>query len=225
MVIRKSLAVLLAAAGLGAVGMGAWIPAKAALGQVLLERAWERVRAGAGAQGDGRPWPWADTEPVARLRAPGAGTSVLVLAGASGRTLAWGPGHLPGTARPGAPGNAVVVGHRDTHFAFLEDLRPGDPLEVEGPDGRVRRYRVERVEVVPESDTRWLRQWGGPVQGSAGDRVLTLVTCYPFDAVVPGGPLRFVARARGIDAPLSARPGRPGRRDPGRPDRRTGRRR
>lgn len=213
MVSRKGLAVLVAAAGLGAVGFGAWIPAKAVLGQVLLERAWERVQTGAETPEAGRPWPWADTEPVARLTAPRAGGSVLVLAGASGQTLAWGPGHLPGTPLPGAPGNAVVAGHRDTHFAFLEDLRPGDRLEVEGPDGRTRAYRVESAEVVPESDTRWLRQPVEPGREAFRGRALTLVTCYPFDAVVPGGPLRYVVRAVTVPARrTSARPRRSGRR-------------
>jgi len=28
--------------------------------------------------------------------------------------------------------------------------------------------------------------------------MLTLITCYPFDAVVPGGPLRYVVRADGL---------------------------
>ena len=69
-----------------------------------------------------------------------------MLEGAGGATLAWGPGHLPGTPAPGsgpgpqgepevggraAAGNAVIAGHRDTHFAFLEALLPGDLLEVE----------------------------------------------------------------------------------------------
>ena len=30
------------------------------------------------------------------------------------------------------------------------------------------------------------------------DAVLTLVTCYPFDAVDPGGPLRYVVTARRV---------------------------
>ncbi len=41
--------------------------------------------------------------------------------------------------------------------------------------------------MVDEHDASVLR----PAPGD----VLTLVTCYPFDAVVPGGPLRFVVRA------------------------------
>jgi sortase A len=40
------------------------------------------------------------------------------------------------------------------------------------------------------------------VIGSAGDgtAALVLVTCYPFDAVNPGGPLRYVVAAEAASA-------------------------
>jgi len=222
---RSGLALL--ALGAGALVWSAWIPAKAALGQVLLERAWERTVAGAP---KARPWPWADTRPVARLIVPRLEERLLVLEGAGGATLAWGPGHLPGTPLPGAAaGNAVVAGHRDTHFAFLERLTPGDLLEVETVDGRTTSgstdgwpgsgprstrglrtaaYRVTAIRVVDEGDTRWL--------GATDEPALTLVTCYPFDAVVPGGPLRFVVRAVRVDArPADRRAALPATGSPG----------
>ena len=39
------------------------------------------------------------------------------------------------------------------------------------------------------------RAAGIPVLGPTRDAVLTLVTCYPFDAIKPGGPLRYVVVA------------------------------
>jgi sortase A len=113
---------------------------------------------------------------------------MIVLAGASGRTLAFGPGHLTGTPLPGEEGNAVISGHRDTHFAFLARLRPGDEVDVERPDGQWRRYVVSGAEVVDR------RAVG--VAHDAGDTRLTLVTCYPFATLRPGGPLRYVVTAR-----------------------------
>lgn len=169
-------------------GRAAWIEAKAHLAQVLVRRAWRQTLAGAR---DARPWPWADTHPVARLSLPGQGIETFVLAGASGRTLAFGPGHLDGTPRPGERGNAVISGHRDTHFAFLRRLGRGDEVVVEGRDGRRHCYVVARTRVV---DRRELR-----VIADAGDTRLTLVTCYPFDAIRPGGPLRYVVVARHVD--------------------------
>src|SRR5919204_4171778 len=104
---RRGLAILLlvvAIAGAVLFGNGAYLYAKAALGQWLLHRAWAQTLA----TGDPvKPWPWADTHPVARLTAPAVDADVLVLAGASGGTLAWGPRHLDDSAPPGAPGNTV----------------------------------------------------------------------------------------------------------------------
>ena len=169
-------------------GKAAWIEAKAHLAQVLVRHAWRETRAG---DGDARPWPWADTRPVARLLVPSQHVETFVLAGASGRTLAFGPGHLDGTSRPGEPGNAVISGHRDTHFAFLRRLGKGDEVVLEAPDGRWHRYVVASTRVVDRHDV-----W---VVADAGDTRLTLVTCYPFDAIRPGGPLRYVVVARSRD--------------------------
>jgi len=182
-------------------GQAAWIEAKARLAQHLIGRAWERERAGAG---DVSPWPWADTHPVARLVVPGHDIDLMILAGASGRTLAFGPGHMSGTPLPGEEGNAVVSGHRDTHFASLQRLRVGDPVLVHRRDGERRRYVVRRTFVVDHRET-WVAE-------DADDTRLTLVTCFPFDAIRPGGPLRYV-----VSAVLDA-PGRPERsRPPGSP--------
>ena len=166
---------------------GAWIPAKARLAQVLLDHAWhETLRSGDSA----KPWPWADSWPVARLTAPSHKTSMIVLAGANGAALAFGPGHLMTSAPPGVSDNSVIAGHRDTHFAFLKVLKPGDALQLQALDGVVHHYTVTDTQVVHEADTRVLQ----PSQSA----ILTLITCYPFDAVVPGGPLRYVVRALGI---------------------------
>ena len=193
---------LLAAAALVLIGLGAWqlggaglIHAKAWLAQGLLEASWAATLAGAEKV---KPWPWADTWPLARLQAPGIGVERIVLAGASGQTLAFGPGHMDGTALPGAPGHSILSGHRDTHFRFLKDLAPGDALRVQGPDGAWRAYRVSATEVIDARHARLLPDDGTPR--------LTLVTCYPFDAIAPGGPLRYVVSAVGEAASAPLRP-------------------
>jgi sortase A len=173
---------LFCAAGLALAGAASAIHAKAWLVQALLERAWAQRLDGAAAA-DARPWGWADTAPVARLQAPRLGVDRIVLAGASGRTLAFGPGHLDGTAAPGETGNSIVTGHRDTHFAFLRDLVPGDALRVQSPDGVWHDFRVSGTQVLDARTARF--------DPAAGRPALTLVTCFPFDAVAPGGPLRY----------------------------------
>ena len=177
----------LLALGFWQLGQGAYIPAKAWLAQELMQRAWLRVSAG---EDRAAPWPWADTWPVARLSAKSHDVDLIVLAGGSGRTLAFGPGHLSASALPGETGNMVIAGHRDTHFAFLRDLEPGHRLTIESFSGATTEYEVIGLNVV---DSR-----KGSLLLDTDDAVLTLVTCYPFDAVDPGGPLRYVVTARRV---------------------------
>ncbi len=124
----------------------------------------------------------------------GAGANArkfTVLEGSSGRNLAFGPTHDPASVAPGDPGNSVIEGHRDTHFALLRDLKVGDRLQVETLAGRHVNFRVTNLGIV---DSRRAR-----IALDADAPRLTLVTCYPFDAVVPGGPLRWVVTADRIE--------------------------
>jgi sortase A len=185
-VLRRGLSAVLLSIGFVCFVQGTWIFSKALVAQVLLRRAWMAARAG---EERPRAWPWADTWPVARLLSPAHGADLIVLEGANGSSLAFGPGHVQGTPLPGTPGNVGLAGHRDTHFRFLRELEPGEALWLELPDGSVRRYTVEDARVVDERDTRLLAEPG---------QWLTLVTCYPFDAPVAGGPLRYVVRAQPV---------------------------
>jgi sortase A len=173
--------------GFWQLGQGAYIPAKAWVAQELMQRAWRRAE-----KGDERPapWPWADTWPVAKLSARGGDIELIVLAGGSGRTLAFGPGHLSASALPGEAGNAVIAGHRDTHFQFLQLLKVGESLLFEMPDGRRHLYRIDSLDVV---DSR-----RGSIVLDTDRPMLSLVTCFPFNAVRPGGPMRYVVSAEMI---------------------------
>ncbi len=164
---------------LNQLGAGVYIQLKAALAQQLIAHAWEQPR-------PTKPWPWADTRPVARLEWPTRGKSLYVLSGGQGNALAFGPAHDPASALPGTPGLSIVGGHRDTHFRFLADVEPGEQLLLHSPGGGPRHYQVSRSFI---ADTR-----RGPLR-AAGDGLL-LVTCYPFDAMRSGGPLRYVVVAR-----------------------------
>ena len=169
------------------IGGGLWIYAKAALAQALIKQAWANRLSGDGSE---KPWPWADTTPVARLVVPTRGIDQIVLAGASGRTLAFGPGHMDGTSAPGEAGLAVITGHRDTHFRFLKDLARGDELLLTDAAGVRHRYHVSDGRVIDSTTT------GLSLDGTAAQ--VALVTCYPFDAVRPGGPLRYVVFAETV---------------------------
>jgi len=179
-----TLAAVLAVAGAIHLGQGGYIYLKAQLAQLLIERAWQRALAGEAAP---KPWPWADTWPVARLDAPAQGVSLFVLAGSSGRTLAFGPGHEQGTPAPGARGNSVIGGHRDTHLGFLEKTRLGDSIRIQRADGVRVEYRVTQLDVLDRRDT-WVTRNDGRTR-------LTLITCWPFDALRAGGDERYVVIA------------------------------
>jgi len=134
------------------------------------------------------PWPWADTYPVARLSAKGGDIELIVLEGGSGRTLAFGPGHLSISVLPGESGNSIIAGHRDTHFLFLQYMKRGETIQIELPNGRSHLYQVTEIDVV---DSR-----RGSLVLDTDTPTLTLVTCYPFEALAAGGPMRFVVSAQ-----------------------------
>ena len=123
---------------------------------------------------------------IGRLEIPSLDISAMVLEGADDRTLRVAVGHLPGTARPGAPGNVVLAAHRDTFFQSLENIHKGDWITLTTPRGR-HHYRVEETVVVNPDNTEVLRVSTRPT--------VTLITCYPFHFVGPA-PQRFVVRAR-----------------------------
>lgn len=173
--------------GFWQLGQGAYMPAKAWLAQELMQRAWTRT---GGGELRAAPWPWADTWPVARLTARSGDVDLIVLAGSSGRTLAFGPGHLSASAMPGDIGNTVIAGHRDTHFKFLQDIRAGELITVESSKGRKHLYKVVGIDIV---DSRT-----GSLLLDTQTAVLSLVTCYPFDVRATGGPLRYVVTARKV---------------------------
>lgn len=171
--------------GFWQLGQGAYIPAKAWLAQELMQRAWVR-----GSLGTERPvpWPWADTWPVARLVAKSGNVDLIVLAGGSGRTLAFGPGHLSASSLPGEIGNTVIAGHRDTHFSFLRDVDVGELLVIETVSGEKHLYEIFDIDVVDSRRSSLLLD--------TDTAILSLVTCYPFEAIDPGGPMRYVVTAK-----------------------------
>ena len=189
-----ALIVCLLAIGAWQLGEGSWIYAKAGLAQHMLQRAWSRTLAGETAV---TPWPWADTWPVARLLVPSQHIEQIVLEGAYGRTLAFGPGHVESMQPIGTASAIILTGHRDTHFRFLQWLKPNEVIELETATGTRRRYRV--------ADTRIADSRNESIGIERSRAQLVLVTCYPFDAIQAGGPLRYVVTALLDNGPADGR--------------------
>ncbi len=178
--LTKAAAVLTLTVGVGFLGDGFWLYSKAQVGQILLSRAWAKTLE------DGRdhkPWPWADHWPVARLISEEHNIEQIVLAGDSGSVLAFAPGMNLQAAKPGEAGTVLISGHRDTHFRFLQNIKPGAELTLQTQGGAYS-YRIEGTRIVDSRTTR--------IDPTLGPDQLVLVTCYPFDAIEAGGPMRFV---------------------------------
>jgi LPXTG-site transpeptidase (sortase) family protein len=104
----------------------------ATLWQHRLESEWGRaLRAGA----PGAP---AAGEPVAKIVIPRLGVERVVVEGQDRSSLRKAPGHVPGSALPGEPGNAVIRGHRllwSGPFRDLHTLNLGSEIHVQTAEG------------------------------------------------------------------------------------------
>ncbi len=161
-----------------------YIHVKAVLAQFLIADAWADTLE---RDSDFKPWPWADTWPVARMHTEILDGDLYILAGAHGSSLAFGPGHMDGTVAPGESGSSVIAGHRDTHFEFLENIVIDDRFQIQTRRGTWQTYLVSNIDIIDttENDTWLLDQ---------SLDTIYLVTCFPFDVINPGGPLRIVVQ-------------------------------
>ena len=177
---------LLAGAGSSS---AAYISIKATLAQYLLERAWTRSTS---ENQPTKPWRWADTATAARLSYTlNSGTqsrSMIVLDNASGEAMAFGPGLAAGEPGKASETTIAIGGHRDTHLAFLEHATSDTHFELQLLDGSVQRYQFEDAIVVDSRSEQ--------LQIATDQPGLVLITCYPFNALQTGGPLRLVVRAK-----------------------------
>ena len=126
--------------------------------------------------------------PLGRIEIGAIGVAAMIMEGVDGRTLRHAVGHIPGTPRPGQPGNVALAGHRDTFFRGLRNIHKDDEITLTTLHGSYR-YSVDSTQVVEPEDIQ--------VLGATADDFLTLVTCYPFYFVGPA-PQRFIVRAHRI---------------------------
>jgi sortase A len=144
---------------------------------------------------------------VARVSIKRLELSAMVREGVSAKTLSTSVGHIPATALPGAEGNFAIAAHRDTLFRALKNIRLGDEVTVESRSQRYV-YEVVATKIVKPSDVSVLRADGGGLYAAADDgtkpeRLLTMITCYPF-YYVGSAPKRFIVESRLVSSsPLS----------------------
>jgi sortase A len=171
-------------ASISLIGNGVYIKAKAKVAGWMIANTWEtRPKDGV----PQKPWPWADTHVVARIHIPRLGISQYVMQDASGESLAFGPGAVLPLKESRYH---FIAGHRDTHFHYLDKLILGDTVEVEIYDGHQYQYQITQTNVV---DTRQ-----GAFSIDEQSKGISLMTCWPMDSLVPGGPLRYVVSGESI---------------------------
>ncbi|MBB1279293.1 class GN sortase [Pseudoalteromonas sp. SR41-1] len=185
---KKWLSAGLLIAGLGLFGHGAYMQAKAWLAQVLIEQAWQEALKSPGTQV--KPWYYADSYVTAKLDWPSHNKTLSVLAGASGRNLAFAPSQfLPagelGGKEFGNEKGALIAGHNDTHFAFLQHAKVGEAFTLQLQSGVIQNYKVTGIEVIHQSQNSFIQTPG-----------LYLLTCYPFDSLASGTDLRLLVSAQ-----------------------------
>ncbi|KAA1156864.1 class GN sortase [Pseudoalteromonas fuliginea] len=185
---KKWLSAGLLIAGLGLFGHGTYMQVKAWLAQVLIEQAWQEALKSPSTKV--KPWYYADSYVTAKLDWPSHDKTLSVLAGASGRNLAFAPSQfLPagelGGKEFGNEKGALIAGHNDTHFAFLQHAKEGEAFTLQLQSGVIQNYKVTGIEVIHQSQNTFLQTPG-----------LYLLTCYPFDSLASGTDLRLLVSAQ-----------------------------
>ena len=147
--------------------------------QKQLEVQWEQQAATVRTPGQPR---LAAHDLLTRVSIPKISLDAIVIEGVSRKQLSVGPGHMKDTALPGAAGNAVITGHRDTFFRHIYELQKGDDILVRR-NGQLFKYQVTGKKIVKPDDVSVLKQTTDPQ--------LTLITCYPTYYIGPA-PERLV---------------------------------
>lgn len=168
--------------GVGLFTHGSYIQAKAWLAQHLIEQAWQQALVTPNEHV--KPWFYADSYVTAQLNWPSQGKTLSILAGASGRNLAFAPSHYLPSGELGSEHGALIAGHNDTHFAFLQNVKIGEQFSLQTQSGALVQYQVRGVEVIHQSQHAFLQRSG-----------LYLLTCYPFDSLASGTELRILVSA------------------------------
>ncbi|MGS0534772.1 class GN sortase [Pseudoalteromonas sp. SaAl2] len=169
---------------------GSYIQAKAWLAQHLIEQAWQQALVTPNEQV--KPWFYADSYVTAQLNWPSQGKTLSILAGASGRNLAFAPSHYLPSGELGSEHGALIAGHNDTHFAFLQKVKVGEQFSLQTQSGNVVQYQVRGIEVIHQSQHAFLQRSG-----------LYLLTCYPFDSLASGTDLRLLVSADKVSSSTS----------------------
>ena len=207
---RKLAAVALLIVGGFVCVHASWLPAKAWLSQQLIKHSWQQsisIMAQQQMQEEQqqirsqdntnphslskpiaiKPWPWADTFPIAELVFQRIDKSIVVLNGGDPTTLAFSAGAIAPFNQTNANKPFVVAGHNDSHFSFFKAIMIKDFISLTDTNGRKQLYQVESIDIVDAS--------AGYLSLPTDAANLILITCYPFKSINNQSNERYVITA------------------------------
>jgi sortase A len=128
---------------------------------------------------------------IGELTFPSIDLSVPIVQGSDADVLKLGAGHVMSTPLPGQGGNVLLSGHRDTVFAKLQNLKPGDRVVLSTPYGDFV-YEMTSTKIVSENDLTAV--------APTDYETLTLTTCYPF-YYIGSAPERYIVSTKLVAEP------------------------
>ena len=170
-----------------------WLPVKAWLSQELISYSWQKSLQQQRVSTNKtmiKPWPWADTFPIAELSFKRIKKNIVVLNGGDPTTLAFSAGAVAPFNQTNSTTPFVVAGHRDSHFAFLKEIRMKDVISMTDQNGQSQLYQVEAIDIVDASLGNL------PITDNDNDNSLILITCYPFNSISEEANERYVITAK-----------------------------
>jgi len=118
--------------------------------------------------------------------------NVPIWNGTSDVILDRGAGRIKGMAKMDEVGNLGISSHRDGYFRGMKDMQVGDEIEIQTTRG-VQSYAVSSITILDKSDISPL--------ASSTEKMLTIVTCYPF-YFVGHAPKRYIVKAMAKNAEM-----------------------
>ena len=161
------------------------IDIKAKVAQILLNHSWIISLEKGNAV---KPWKSFDGSPILKLEIPEHNINQIVLSNTSGQSLAFGPGFHQETYLPHLNKTTAISSHRDSHGNFIKNLVVGDEIQLQDLYKEWHYYIVNDFFIINVHDQNQITNTKG----------LLLITCYPFNAITSGTPLRYIVSARKI---------------------------
>ena len=160
------------------------IELKAQIGQILLEKAWNKTLI----EGEPiSPWSSFDSTPIFKLEIPKHKISQIVLNRNDGQTLAWGPGYHIESFHPIENKITAISSHRDSHGAYIKNLQIGDIIKLQDINENWYSFEIDEFIILNIKENLSLKN----------NRII-LITCYPFDTVLINTPFRYIVSAKKI---------------------------